>query len=224
MTQDLTIPVIAIDGYSGTGKGTTRSIVAKKLGFHELDSGVLYRAAGVVVYEHGVSTEQPADILPLIKNFDVKTEGLKVFIGGEDKTALIRSDDVGSKFSSAIAKHQCIRDFLLEYELSMRKLPGLVADGRDMGNIFETPYRFFIKTDPRVKAERRVKQFKEEQGRTVSFEKVLEDIIARDTADETRTVSPLKPHPKAMIIDNTNMARMEVVEQILSFYQKNPLF
>lgn len=214
MKQDLNIPVIAVDGGAGTGKGTTRGMLAKKLDFHELDSGVLYRALGVKAYQLGVKTDEVELLVTIANRLNVRVEGETIFLDGMDQTLIIRSDEMGGTLSSQVAKHMPVRQALEKYQLEMRKMPGLVADGRDMGLMFDTPNRFFIKTAPEVKAKRRVLQF-QQQLIPADYDAILAAIILRDKADEEREANPLRPHPKAMIIDNTFMTREEVVDKIL---------
>lgn len=204
-------PVIAIDGGAGTGKGTARAGVAKALGFLELDSGVLYRATGWECRRKGVSL--PADCKMVVEELNIVVEGSRIYLNGVDETANIRSDECG-QLASQVGAMKEVREGLLDFQLRMRKHPGLVADGRDQGLIFENSCRFFLTADAEERARRRVKQL-EELGLPHVFEDVLRGIRERDKTDRTRSTSPLMPHPKAKVIDTTKLSPDEVVATIL---------
>lgn len=221
LEQDLTIPVIAIDGGAGTGKGTVRRLVAQRLGFINFDSGVLYRALALKAKKIGVPHTEEAVLIELAGTLNVTTEGETIFLDGVDETLTIRSDDIG-KLSSVVSKIQGVRDQFHRLQLSMRRHPGLVADGRDMGYIFETPHRFFFVTAPEERARRRVKQFRE-MNIEADYEAILDEIQRRDYQDTTRTIRPLIPHPQAKIIDTTNDPADVIAEIIIEHYQRSKL-
>jgi len=230
--QDLSVPVIAIDGGAGVGKGATRRILAKNLGFHSLDSGVLYRALGLICHRKGIlsvdsndsgtstfSVRSVAEVVSEVKGLDIRVDSDKVMLDGRDETKAIRGDMVG-KLARAISPIAEVRKALVGTQLSMRRSPGLIADGRDQGLIFDTPYRYFLTCDAGVRARRRVKEF-ENLGLPGDFKEILKEIRERDLADETREVRPLEPHPRALTIDTSNLTADEVANLIVCDYRLN---
>jgi cytidylate kinase len=211
------VPVIAIDGGAGTGKGTTRSMVAKALGFHELDSGVLYRAVGLVCKLKGISDK--INCGKEAANLEISIEGERIFINNEDMTSRLRSDECG-KLASEMGQIPEVRAGLRQLQLNKRRPPGLVADGRDQGIIFDTPFRFFLQADPEERARRRVLQF-EKMNIHADHETILAEILRRDDADKNRSIVPLIPHPEATIIDTTHLTPNEVVSIIVEAYRKS---
>lgn len=217
-SQDLTIPVITLDGLVGVGKGATRSVIAKKLGYRELDSGVLYRAIAFQAQKKGIVDDIPA-IVRFIPDLNVQIDGEEIFIDGRKVTSIVRSASIG-KLTSMLAKVPQIRDGALGMQLSARVAPGLVADGRDMAYIFETEYRFWLEASIEVRSKRRLQQLQNSK-KSYTLRKVLVSIQARDKADISREVSPAIRHPKACIIDTgiTKNAE-ETAEAILLNCQK----
>ncbi|MEK9200941.1 MAG: (d)CMP kinase [Patescibacteria group bacterium] len=197
--QDLTVPVITLDGLAGVGKGATRSAIAKKLGYRELDSGALYRAIAFQAHRMNAIHDIPA-IVRLIPDMDVQVDGEEIFIAGKRVTSIVRSTSIG-KLTSMLAKVPQIRDGALSMQLSARVAPGLVADGRDMAFIFETEYRFWLEAAIGVRAKRRLEQLRSLKRRRVSYAGLLRSMQERDMADVSREVSPAIRHPKAWIID-----------------------
>ena len=212
------VPVIALDGESGTGKGTTRSLVAKKLGFHELDSGVLYRLVALLSILEGVRDN--IGFVKLAKEMSVEMTGGQVTLNNQDVTEDIRTPEV-DEVVPLVAKVEEVRLALRDVQLNKRILPGLVADGRDMGEIFEGPLvaRFFIVTDIEERARRRVEQFRL-KGTTLEFEAVLSAMRRRDELDKTRTTSPLVMHPEAVLINTTSIPRDVVAEMVVQRYHE----
>ncbi|MES2985719.1 MAG: (d)CMP kinase [Patescibacteria group bacterium] len=210
--QDLTIPVITIDGGVATGKGTVAKLLALHYKYHKLDSGVLYRALGVVCHRkniHNLSEQvHAANTLNLrIDSTD------KVFLDEVDETEIIRTQ--GSELAASIAQIPEIRMALRNRQVSMRKPPGLIAEGRDQGFIFETPYRYFFTVDPQIAADRRVKQHRE-AGRDLRYEDVYKSIVERDKEDTHRTCDPLRCHPGAHVIDTTRLSAVDVMLRIIN--------
>lgn len=217
--QDTTIPVITIDGLAGTGKGTARMRVAAKLGFNELDSGVLYRALGLVCHEKNIPVEDSEKCGNEAAGLNVEVHGEKILLDGKDRTRDIRSPDSGKR-ASVIGKIKSVREKLHAYQMSQRKTPGLVADGRDQGYLFDTTHRFVLTCRPEVRAERRVLEFSA-AGHPADYTEILNDIIKRDHSDMTRAVSPFVPHPEAIIIDTSDLTRDEVADAIINAYKKS---
>ncbi|MBP6857608.1 MAG: (d)CMP kinase [Candidatus Pacebacteria bacterium] len=223
LKQNLSITVVTIDGGAGTGKGTQRSLISRFLGFHGLDSGVLYRAVGYKVHSENIPIEDIETIESIALNLNIETKGENVIIDGFDRTKIVRSDEVGGKYSSMVAKIPEVRAALNKLQLSKRKYPGLVSDGRDQGFVFDTPYRFFLKTRPEIRAQRRVKQF-ERMGLPANYNDILEEILRRDHSDVNNPANPLKPHPRAFIIDNSNLKIKETAKIILCACQLKKAF
>lgn len=217
MDQDLSVPVIAIDGGAATGKSKVRALVGAILGFHQLDSGAVYRVVGYECVRLGMMST-PMFWDDIASTIDVGFEGERVFLRGQDVTEHIRSEEIG-KAASRVSQELAVREELMEFQLSMRKHPGLVADGRDQGLIFETPFRFFLVASPEVKATRRVAQLAD-RGVVADYNTVLADIIARDEEDTKRKIQPLRPHPEARIIDTDYLSAQAVAEQIIEVFRR----
>lgn len=216
VVQDLKIPVIAIDGGAGTGKSTARNIVAVQLSFHELDSGALYRAVGWGCRRAGITIDEIPAIVEYARNLNICFRGPRIFLNGDDCTSYIRSEEA-SELAKVVSQIRGVRETLRAFQLSKRKSPGLSACGRDMGEIFDTPHRYFLTAEPEERARRRVVQLRS-SGEDADYEEVLENIKARDYADENRLVSPLRRHPEAMTIDTTRLTPQKVAHMILMDY------
>jgi CMP/dCMP kinase len=204
------VPTITIDGGAGTGKGTTRRLVAKRLGWHELDSGVIYRAIGFLVGQN----DEVEYMVALARDLNIRFDGDKIWLNNHEKSAELRSDRCGM-LASKVSAFQPVRDAVHELQLSFRQSPGLVADGRDQGQIFEGSCKFFLVCDARERAQRRYLEF---EGK-IPYEQILTEIKRRDQADGTRTVAPLRAHREAMIINTTPLTKEQVVEKVFTGYQ-----
>lgn len=215
MTHELMVPVIAVDGGAGTGKGTVSSLLVKELGFNYLDSGALYRGVAMVALHQNII--EPEEVAQLARRLVIKMEEGKIIIFGNDWTEAVRSEE-GGKQASIISAMPLVRQALLASQLNYRCLPGLVADGRDMGMIFDTPYRFFLTASPEVQAQRRYLQLKE-RGQAANYSEVLKEIKARDERDKTRAVAPLQSHPAARTIKTDAVTAEQVAEEILYCYR-----
>ncbi len=215
----INIPVITLDGGAGTGKGTVRRMIAWVLKFHSFDSGVLYRAVGYKARCLNISLSNEAVLIQIARNLNIQTIDSRVFLDDVDQTTIIRSDGVG-KLASQVAKILSVRLALRHLQLRMQKLPGLVTDGRDQSSIFDTEFRFFLKTDANERARRRFLQFKQ-MGIPADYDDILAEIIRRDDSDINNPANPLCPHPNALILDTTNVTAKEVARAILWIYQLN---
>ena len=218
MTADA--PVLTIDGPSGSGKGTISRIVAQRLGWHYLDSGALYRAIGVAA---GWSDLDLGDAAALVRcTFDTEVgfrddpgSDLRVLVNGHDATDELRTETAGAA-ASAIAAIPEVRSALKDRQRAFRRLPGLVADGRDMGTVIfpDAPYKVFLTASADERAERRYKQLKD-KGVSVTLDGLLREILARDARDANRAVAPLRPAEDAVRIDTTGLGIDVVVQRVL---------
>jgi len=216
-------PVIAIDGPSGSGKGTIASELASKLDFNYLDSGAIYRTLGIAVQKANVDFMNHAQIVEIYNKSDISFESDKphsVILNGKDVSMLIRSQ-MGSDFASKLGQIPEIRDILLEGQRAYRREPGLVADGRDMGTtVFpDASLKIFLTASVKERAKRRYKQLIT-KGIDATLPDLLQDLKERDKRDTERTVSPLKPAEDAVTLDSTDLTIDEVVNQILKLFLK----
>ncbi|MFL2874987.1 MAG: (d)CMP kinase [Pseudohongiellaceae bacterium] len=216
-------PVIAIDGPSGSGKGTIASELASKLDFNYLDSGAIYRTLGIAVQKANVDFMNHAQIVEIYNKSDISFESGKphsVILNGKDVGMLIRSQ-MGSDFASKLGQIPEIRDILLEGQRAYRREPGLVADGRDMGTtVFpDASLKIFLTASVKERAKRRYKQLIT-KGIDATLPDLLQDLKERDKRDIERTVSPLKPAEDAVTLDSTDLTIDEVVNQILKLFLK----
>ncbi len=220
MTNNHTPTVITVDGPSGSGKGTLCQLLAKKIGFHLLDSGALYRLVALAALNQQVdiNNQQAMENVTaqLDVRFDTAAENTRILLKGEDVTNAIRSEII-SMNASIVAAYPGVRKALLKRQRDFRQLPGLVADGRDMGTtVFpEADLKIFLTASAEARAQRRYKQLIE-KGEEVDLDELIKDIQERDERDSNRTVSPLKPAPDAVLLDSTQMTIQEVLEAMLS--------
>ncbi|THT98491.1 bifunctional 3-phosphoshikimate 1-carboxyvinyltransferase/cytidylate kinase [Lampropedia puyangensis] len=214
------VPVICIDGPSASGKGTLAAMVAERLGYHALDSGALYRIAGVAARRQGldIAAEHADALADVARSLQLVFDGEKVLLEGDDVTAAIRSDQ-GSRDASLISAIPAVRDALLQWQRGCAHVPGLVADGRDMGTVVfpQAPLKVFLTASAEKRAERRYKQLIS-QGFDVTLTTLREELEARDLRDTTRTVAPLKPAADAKVLDNSDMSVDAAVEQVLQWW------
>ncbi|AHF03876.1 cytidylate kinase [Marichromatium purpuratum 984] len=209
------IPVITVDGPSGTGKGTLTALLGERLGWHCLDSGALYRVLGLAADRAGVDLEDAEGLAALAAGLELRFVERRVLLAGEDVSDLIRTEQAGMAASRAAA-HGPVRTALLEWQRRMAREPGLVADGRDMGTVVfpQAPLKVFLDASPEVRAERRYKQLKE-KGLDASLPDLIVDIRERDQRDRNRAVAPLRPATDAVTLDSTAMSIQEVLDRVL---------
>ena len=225
MTPDDTIPVLTIDGPSGSGKGTISRLVARRLGWHYLDSGALYRAVGVAAAWADLDLDDPGALVRCAFDTDIAFhEGgdgeLHVLVNGHDATDELRTETAGAA-ASAIAAIPEVRAALRDRQRAFRRPPGLVADGRDMGTVIfpDATWKVFLTASAEERAERRYKQLKE-KGVSVTLAGLLREILARDARDASRAVAPLRPADDAVRIDTTGLPIDAVVERVLALVQR----
>lgn len=214
--------VITIDGPSGSGKGTIAGLLAKQLGWNLLDSGALYRLLAFAARNHGVDLTNEEALKLLAAHLDVQFiaaeagQGQKIILEGEEVTDAIRNEYVGAG-ASQVASLPAVREALLQRQRAFREMPGLVADGRDMGTVVfpEAPLKVFLTASAEERAQRRYLQLKA-KGDDVNLASLLEEIRARDERDTQRAVAPLKPAVDAIQLDSTELSIEQVMERILS--------
>lgn len=212
--------VIAVDGPSGSGKGTICRLLARELNWHLLDSGALYRLTALAARHHGVELDDVEALEVLAAHLDVSfkpQEGgeTQVVLEGEEVTHTIRNERVG-KDASVVAALGPVRDALLSRQRDFAHAPGLVADGRDMGTVVfpEAKLKIYLDASAEERAQRRYKQLiSKEPG--ASLDDILSDIKARDDRDMNRAVAPLKPAPDAVRLDTTSMSIEDVLQSVL---------
>ncbi|WP_151669625.1 (d)CMP kinase [Nitrincola schmidtii] len=214
------VPIITVDGPSGSGKGTICQRLAQQMDWHLLDSGALYRLTALAAHHHGISMEDEESIKVVAAHLDVQflashTTEIKIVLEGEEVTDAIRAEKIGSD-ASVVASMPTVRQALLQRQRDFAATPGLIADGRDMGTVVfpEARLKIYLDASAEERASRRYKQLIS-KGVSASLEDILSDIKARDERDMNRTISPLKPAPDAVILDTTRMTIEEVLEVVL---------
>ncbi|HCH25212.1 MAG TPA: (d)CMP kinase [Oceanospirillaceae bacterium] len=220
-------PVIAIDGPSGSGKGTICKLLAQAMGYHLLDSGALYRLVALAAEHHGVSMENERALSDIAAHLDVQfltsPDGDKVVLEGEDVSLAIRTEAVGMN-ASRVASLTLVRKSLEDRQRAFAELPGLVADGRDMGTVIfpQASIKVFLTASAEERADRRYKQLKS-KGLDASLADILVDIQQRDERDQNRSVAPLKPAADAVLIDCTHMSIAEVEQEVMTLIKHRGL-
>lgn len=214
------IPVITVDGPSGTGKGTVCSHLADWLNWHFLDSGALYRVLALAAEKRGISRDDEPALEKLAENLNVEFEVAKagslvnVILDGVAVTDEIRTETCGNA-ASIIAPIASVRKALLSRQRAFHKPPGLIADGRDMGTVVfpDATLKIFLTASAKERAKRRYNQLKE-KGISANLRDLSAEIAARDERDSTRTASPLKSAEDAIVIDTSDLDINAVVAKI----------
>jgi CMP/dCMP kinase len=218
MTYVHQIPVIAIDGPSASGKGTIAQRVARRLGFHYLDSGALYRLVALAALESDTGPEDESALARLAGTMDVRFEGDDIYLNQRVVTNAIRSEPVSAR-ASRVATLPNVRRALLERQRAFRQPPGLVADGRDMGSVVfpDAVLKIYLTADAEERASRRYKQLIE-KGMDANITTLLQDIRERDERDSVRVAAPLHQSNDATVLDTTGLTIDAAVEQVLARY------
>ena len=216
------IPVLTLDGPSGVGKGTVANIIAQKLDWHLLDSGAIYRAFAIVARDNDIKIDDIDGLLKLANNFDISFklnsnhEPLNVYLNNVDVSSELRTEKTAA-LASKFAKIESLRKVLLVKQRQFKKLPGLVADGRDMGTVVfpDAPFKVFLTAEIEERAKRRLKQL-QEAGITGNISHTLAEVQKRDKRDANRQHSPLRPAKDALVIDTTNLSINEVITKVMA--------
>jgi cytidylate kinase len=212
------VPVITVDGPSGAGKGTVAKLLAEQLKFKILDSGALYRLTGLLVNRSGNGFDNEAQAAELASSMQVEFTADGVILNGEDVSLAIRTESAGND-ASKVAAMPAVRAALLDWQKAFAKMPGLIADGRDMGTtVFpQASLKIFLTASAEERAQRRHKQLNE-KGISSNIAALAVEIAERDERDRTRATSPLVPADDAIVIDSTSLSIDEVVQQILTLW------
>ncbi|EKD78036.1 MAG: hypothetical protein ACD_42C00070G0002 [uncultured bacterium] len=216
-----TIPVITIDGPSGSGKGTIAQLLAKKLDWHYLDSGALYRAIGWAVLYKKIDLNDQRALQNLVQHLQIKTQlldhgdNIKIIVYNHDVTDEIRSEICG-QMASQTSTIPLIRQALLDRQRQMRQPPGLVTDGRDMGTIVfpDASIKFYFLASAEERANRRFNQLKQ-KGKPANLPDILRELKIRDERDANRVISPTKPAEDAILVDTTQLDIQGVFQLVL---------
>jgi cytidylate kinase len=209
------VPVITVDGPSGSGKGTLAQRIAEALDWHLLDSGAIYRVLGLMVERAGISGENTDKITEMAKSMPLSFSRGKVLLDDEDVSPIIRTETIGNA-ASKVAAIPRVREALLAWQRNYAKSPGLVADGRDMGTVVfpQAEVKIFLTASAEERAQRRYKQLKE-KGLSVNLARLTEEIRERDERDSQRAVAPLVAAESAYQLDSTAMTIDEVYERAM---------
>jgi 3-phosphoshikimate 1-carboxyvinyltransferase len=218
------IPVITIDGPTASGKGTLAAHVAQRLGWHQLDSGLLYRATALAAMRQGVAADDEAGVARVAAALDLRFDGEQVLLAGTDVATELRQEAVGS-MASRISAHPAVRGALHALQLGFRRLPGLVCDGRDMGTVIfpGAPLKVFLTASPAMRAQRRHQQLIA-KGIPAILADLRADLEARDERDRNRPIAPLKPAQDALLLDNSGQTIAESVDQLLAWWEERQPF
>lgn len=216
------IPVLTLDGPSGVGKGTVASIIAQKLDWHLLDSGAIYRAFAILARDNDIKIDDIDGLLKLANNFDISFklnsnhEPLNVYLNNIKVSSELRTEKTAA-LASQFAKIESLRKVLLVKQRQFKKLPGLVADGRDMGTVVfpDAPFKVFLTAKVSERAKRRLKQL-QVSGITGNISHTLAEVQKRDERDANRQHSPLRPANDALVIDTTNLTINEVITRVMA--------
>lgn len=220
------IPVICIDGPTASGKGTVAAEVAKRLGYHFLDSGAMYRITAYAALQAGLVIDPAHEtaIAQLAKSLPVRFDGGRIYLGNQDVTDAIRTEEAGMN-ASRVSALPSVRTALVDLQHGFQRLPGLVADGRDMGTVIfpDAPLKVFLTASAACRAERRYKQLIS-KGFQANIDDLRADLEARDARDSSRSVAPLKPAQDALVLDNSTLTIEQAVNQVMNWWLERQPF
>lgn len=216
----MNVPVLTIDGPSGSGKGTVAAIIAGRLGWHVLDSGALYRLAGYSAIKKSININNIEELVDCVSEMNVAFSQGKVLLDGEDVSLAIRTEEAGNQASKVAAVPE-VRTALLQWQRDFVSPPGLVADGRDMGTVVfpAAEIKIFLDASAEERAKRRYKQLIE-KGFDANLADLVEEIRERDDRDRNRSVAPLRAAEDAVVIDSSEMTIEQVVENVFSAFRE----
>lgn len=220
LSQQFSIPVIAIDGPSASGKGTVAQLVAEKLGFHYLDSGALYRLVALAALNHQIAWSNESALVALAKTLHIQFKNNQILLNDADVSVLVRSEQIG-RGASEVAVHPALRAQLLDCQHCFKRVPGLVADGRDMATVVfkDADIKIFLTADVMIRAERRYKQLLALNG-AADFDAILLDLKVRDERDSLRNAAPLKQASDAYLLNTDHLSIADAVQQVLHWYKQ----
>ncbi|CAN7550586.1 bifunctional 3-phosphoshikimate 1-carboxyvinyltransferase/cytidylate kinase [Variovorax sp. LjRoot175] len=222
VAEAVEVPVICVDGPTASGKGTLALELAHRLGYHYLDSGSLYRVTGLAMRRAGLSADaaHEAQIATLARTLPLRFSEGKIVLAGEDVSDAIRTEAAGMD-ASRVSALPAVRDALMTLQKSFRRLPGLVADGRDMGTVVfpDAPLKVYLTANAAQRADRRHKQLIS-KGISTTIDGLRADLEARDLRDSSRSVAPLKPAPDARLLDNSLLSIEQSVDRVLDWWQE----
>ncbi|KQW36065.1 bifunctional 3-phosphoshikimate 1-carboxyvinyltransferase/cytidylate kinase [Rhizobacter sp. Root404] len=218
------VPIITVDGPTASGKGTLASALAQRLGYHFLDSGAVYRATALAAMRSGTRADDEQRLAQLATNLDLHFPPGQILMGDQDVTETLRLEEVGA-LASKISAFPLVRAALRTLQLSFHRLPGLVADGRDMGTVIfpGADLKIFLTASAATRAERRYKQLIS-KGISANIDSLRAELEARDARDQTRAVSPLRPAADAMLLDNSALTVEASVDAVLNAWQQRRPF
>ena len=213
------IPVIAIDGPTASGKGTVASLLAEKLGFHYLDSGALYRLVALASEKQGIDVKNGPELGLLVPKLLISFKNNQIFLDGDEVTDAIRTESMGLR-ASALAVHPEVRSALVGLQRSFRQSPGLVADGRDMASVIfpDAVLKVFLTATAAARAERRYKQLIA-KGISAKLSDLLQDLQERDARDSGRGTAPLLVADGAKVLETSDLSIDQAVKTVLDWYQ-----
>lgn len=214
-------PVVTIDGTNAVGKGTLGRSLAAYLGWPYLDTGLMYRAAGVAVAEIGIEVDDPEASAAAVTRirFEIARPDVLMTDGARPDIDTLRSHEAGD-LASRISVHKLVRSHLQDVQRTFAEAGNVILDGRDMGTVVapDARYKLFLTARPKVRAERRVAELKS-KGVQANPAKVLDDVVRRDERDSTRTADPLRPAENALVIDTSDLVPGEVFRRVLGYYK-----